>query len=188
MFDDYCKEVGIVKHLTVRHTPQHNGVAKRMNQTLLQRVRCMRLNVGLSKEFWAKAVNTTVYLVNKSPSIVIDLKTAQEVWSGKPSNYFGLHIFGCPTYTHVNNGKLEPRAMKCIFLRYPTAVKGYIDYGVLKIIELKGLLLVEMLILMSLLCLAKNIRLKILQGIREFIKRWSLRLKIQRRYMVARSY
>ena len=74
-FDDYYKEVGIVRHLTVRHTPQQNGVAEWMNQTLLQRARCMRLNAGLSKEFWAEAVNTAVYLVNRSPSTAIDLKT-----------------------------------------------------------------------------------------------------------------
>nr|KYP40226.1 Retrovirus-related Pol polyprotein from transposon TNT 1-94 [Cajanus cajan]KYP73239.1 Retrovirus-related Pol polyprotein from transposon TNT 1-94 [Cajanus cajan] len=57
-----------------------------MNQTLLQRARCMRLNVGLSKEFWAEAVNTVAYLVNKSPSTAIDLKTPQEVWSGLAKN------------------------------------------------------------------------------------------------------
>jgi len=50
-----------------------------MNQTLLQRARCMRLNAGLSKEFWAEVVNTAVYLVNRSPSTAIDLKTPQEV-------------------------------------------------------------------------------------------------------------
>jgi len=58
-----------------------------------------------------------------------------------------------------------------------------IHYGVLKVIELKDLLLIEMLLLMSLLCLARKRRLKILKEIkvliREFIKRWSLRLKIQ---------
>ena len=120
--DDYCKEAGIVRHLTVRHTPHQNGVVERMNQTLLQRARCMRLNVGLS---WVEVVNIVVYLVNRFSSTVIDLKTPQEVWSGKPSNYFGLRIFGCPAYAHVNDGKLEPREMKCIFLGYPMSVKGY---------------------------------------------------------------
>ena len=63
----------------MRHTPQQNGVIERMNQTLLQHDWCMRLNVSLLKEFWAKVVNTTVYLVNRSPSTAIDLKTPQEV-------------------------------------------------------------------------------------------------------------
>ena len=124
-FDNFCKAEGIVRHRTVRYTPQQNGVAERMNQTLLQRVRCMRVFAGLSKQFWAEAVNTAGYLINRSPSTAIDLKTPQEMWSRKPCDYSGLRIFGCPAYAHVNDGKLEPRAKKCIFLGYADGVKVY---------------------------------------------------------------
>ncbi|KAI4311917.1 hypothetical protein MLD38_036781 [Melastoma candidum] len=96
-----------------------------MNQTLMQRAQCMRLNARLPKEFWAEAVNTACYLVNTSPSTAIDCKTRQEVWYGTSSDYSSLRIFGFPTYAHVNDGKLEPRAMKCIFLGYAKGVKGY---------------------------------------------------------------
>ena len=79
----------------------------------------------MSKKFWAEAVNTAAYLVNRSPSTAINLKTPQKVWYGKPSDYIGLRIFGCPVYAHVNYGKLEARAIKCIFLGNGTSVKGY---------------------------------------------------------------
>jgi len=36
-----------------------------------------------------------------------------------------LRVFGCTTYARVDNGKLEPRAAKCIFLGYQPSVKGY---------------------------------------------------------------
>ncbi|GJR52310.1 retrotransposon protein, putative, ty1-copia subclass [Tanacetum coccineum] len=36
-----------------------------------------------------------------------------------------LMIFGYVAYSHVNQGKLKPRATKFIFLRYPDGVKGY---------------------------------------------------------------
>ena len=36
-----------------------------------------------------------------------------------------MKFFGCPTYAHVDNGKLEPISMKCIFLVYKYGVKGY---------------------------------------------------------------
>ena len=62
----------------------------------------MLSNAGLSKCFWAKAVNTASYLVNQSPSIAIDFKTPEEVWSGTPANYSHLRVFGCPAYFHVN--------------------------------------------------------------------------------------
>ncbi|XP_078149689.1 putative mitochondrial protein AtMg00300 [Carex rostrata] len=44
---------------------------------------------------------------------------------GKPANYSGLQVFGYPFYGHVNEGKIESRAKKCIFLGYASGVKGY---------------------------------------------------------------
>lgn len=50
-FQELCKEEGIVRHVTTPETPQQNGVAKRMNRTLLERAHSMRLNAGLEKSF-----------------------------------------------------------------------------------------------------------------------------------------
>ena len=64
-------------------------------------------------------------MINCSSSIAIEKKTPQEVWFGSPSTYSDLKFFGCPTHAHVDNGKLEPRLVKCIFLGYKFGVKGY---------------------------------------------------------------
>ncbi|CAL2233267.1 unnamed protein product [Prunus armeniaca] len=37
-FMKVCQDEGIVRHFTVRETPQQNGVAERMNRTLLEKV------------------------------------------------------------------------------------------------------------------------------------------------------
>ena len=66
-FNQFCKDAGIARHHTIRYTPQQNGVAERMNQTLLERARCMLSNAGLEKRFWAEAVNTACYLINLGP-------------------------------------------------------------------------------------------------------------------------
>ena len=78
-FNEFYKNEGIVRYRIVRHTPQQNGVAERMNRTILEKARCMLTNVGLSKEFWAETVNSTYYLVNRSPSIPINCRTLKEV-------------------------------------------------------------------------------------------------------------
>ena len=44
-FNTLYKKEGIVRNRTVRHTPQHNGVAEHMNRTLMEKVRCMLFNV-----------------------------------------------------------------------------------------------------------------------------------------------
>lgn len=104
-FNVLCKSEGIVRHLTVPYTPQQNGVAERMNRTIMEKVRCMLSNAHLPKSFWAEVAATTCFLINRSPSTAIEKKTPKEVWSGTPANYSDLNIFCCPTYTHVDNMK-----------------------------------------------------------------------------------
>ena len=85
----------------------------------------MLSNAGLSKDFWAEAISTACFLVNRSPSTAIEFKTPEEVWSGKPADYSNLRIFECPAYMHVSEGKLELRAKKCIILGSASGDKGY---------------------------------------------------------------
>ncbi|WVY98367.1 hypothetical protein V8G54_030518 [Vigna mungo] len=124
-FNGFCKEKGIKRHRTVVGTPQQNGLAERMNRTILERVRCMLLGSGLSKAFWGEAANTAVYLINRSPSSALNFKTPMEVWSGRPADYSHLRVFGSLAFAHVRGDKLDSRAARCIFLGYADGVKGY---------------------------------------------------------------
>ncbi|KAH9752632.1 hypothetical protein KPL71_014771 [Citrus sinensis] len=117
---------GIKRYFMVRHTPQQNGVAERMNRTLLEKVRCILSNAGLDKKFWAEAVSYASHLINRVPSTVIRGKTPMEMWSGKHAqDYDFLRIFRCPAYYHVKDGKLDPRARKAIFVGFKDGVKGF---------------------------------------------------------------
>ena len=118
LFQNFYKSEGILRHLTVLHIPQQNGVAERMNRTILEKVRYLLSNASLSKQFWAEAANMTIYLINRSSSLAIGKRTPQEFWIGSPCDYSFLRIFGCPAYAQVNTGKLEPQSVKCIFLGF----------------------------------------------------------------------
>ena len=91
-FNAFCKAEGILRHLIVRHTPQQNDVAERINRTLMEKVHCMHSNIGLPKSFWAEVASTACFLVNRSPSSAIDKKTPKEVWFGTPIDYSDLKI------------------------------------------------------------------------------------------------
>ena len=48
-------------------------------------------------------MNMAFYLINRSPRAALDGKVVEEVWTGSPIDYFGLRVFGCPTYVHISN-------------------------------------------------------------------------------------
>ncbi|KAG8480001.1 hypothetical protein CXB51_025036 [Gossypium anomalum] len=118
--DDFSRKVWA---FFLKQKSEQNGVAERMNRMIMEKVRCMLSNANLPKSFWAEVASTAYFLINRSPSVAIEKKTPQEVWYGNPANYSDLKIFGCPAYAHVDNGKLEPRSIKCV--GYRAGVKGY---------------------------------------------------------------
>eukprot|EP00253_Pinus_taeda_P002960 PITA_02960 len=90
-----------------RNLISQNGVAERMNKTLMERARSMLSGAGLGQEFWAKAVDTACYLVNRSPSSALEDKTPQEVWTGKK-----------PSLSHLRGYKLwNPVTRKVVYSR-----------------------------------------------------------------------
>jgi len=53
-FKDFYSEHEIRMIKTILGTPEQSGVAERMNRTLNERARCMRIQSGLPKAFWQK--------------------------------------------------------------------------------------------------------------------------------------
>jgi hypothetical protein len=109
-FEEFCKKCGIARQKTTPYTPQQNGVAERMNMTLMEKARSMLNDAELGQELWAEAVGTTCYLVNRSPSSTLDDKTPHEIWTGKKPSLEHLRVFGCDAYVHVpkeNRSKLD---------------------------------------------------------------------------------
>ena len=78
-FSEYCAAQGIRMEKTIPGTPQQNGMAERMNRSLNERARSMRLHTGLLKTFWADAVSTVAYLINRGPSVPMEFRLPEEV-------------------------------------------------------------------------------------------------------------
>lgn len=124
-FNQFCKEEGVVRHKTCAYTPQQNGVAERLNRTIMNKVRSMLSESGLGQRFWAEAVATAVYLINRSPSSAVDFAIPEELWTSAMPSLMDLKRYGCVAYVHSSDGKLNPRAKKGIFTGYPEGVKGF---------------------------------------------------------------
>ncbi|GJU08384.1 retrovirus-related pol polyprotein from transposon TNT 1-94 [Tanacetum coccineum] len=103
-FIKYCAENWIKMLKTVPETPQQNGVAERMNRTLNERAKSMRLHAGLPKMFW------------------------EEEWQRKEVSLVHLRVFGCDSYVKVKDiarDKLDAKSMKCTFTGYGSDEMGY---------------------------------------------------------------
>lgn len=127
-FENYLINCGIVHQTSTPYTPQQNGLAERMNRTLVEKARCMMFYAKASKPIWAEAIATAAYLVNRSPSRVLEDTTPYKLWSGKEPNLGHLRIFGSKVMVHVPKQKRlkwDKKAMQMIFVGYCDSTKGY---------------------------------------------------------------
>lgn len=107
----------------------------------------MLFHSGLSKFFWPEAADTACYLINRCPAVVLQNKTPMQIWTDHEFDYNSLKVFGSLAYCHVGQDKLEPRAVKCVFIGYPDGVKGYklwcIENGNKRVIDNRDVKFVE---------------------------------------------
>ena len=82
-FNEYLKREGIKHELSVPKNPEQNGVAERLNRTLIEAVRAMLSSSKLPHKFWAEALSTAVYLKNRSYTKAVIKMTPHEAWSGR---------------------------------------------------------------------------------------------------------
>ena len=58
IFESFLKNNGIVHQLTMPYNPAQNGVAERMNRTVMELARAMMSHSNFPNQFWAEAANT----------------------------------------------------------------------------------------------------------------------------------
>ena len=114
-------------------TLQQNGVAERKNYHLLEVVRSLMLTSSTPNRYWGEAVLTASYLINRLPSKVLNYQTSlNHLVSFYPHvhiiNSLPPKVFGCIVYIYQNtprHHKLDPKALKCIFVSYSPTQKGF---------------------------------------------------------------
>ncbi|GJR28653.1 putative ribonuclease H-like domain-containing protein [Tanacetum coccineum] len=67
---EFCGNKGIKQEYSNARTPQQNGVAERMNRTLIEAARTMLADSLLPTTFWAEAVSTACYIFNRDVELI----------------------------------------------------------------------------------------------------------------------
>ncbi|CAI7794466.1 unnamed protein product [Closterium sp. NIES-53] len=117
--EKWMKSKGIKHDVTTPYTPQHNGVAERLNRTLVEAVRSLLQHSKLGNECWGEASALAAWIRNRVPTKVLPGTTPFEAWTGTKPNLSRLHTFGCLCYYHVSDPlrhKLQPKARAAIYL------------------------------------------------------------------------
>lgn len=130
-FSKFLEENGIHHQLTVAQTPQQNGKSERANRTVVEMARCLLISSGMPDFLWAEAVNTAVYLRNRSSTKSLNNKTPYEAWYNKPPNVKHLKVFGCKAFMldkSSRRSKFQPKGIECYMVGYSSESKAYRVY------------------------------------------------------------
>lgn len=82
-FQNILRANGIVHQTSNFYTPEQNGVAERKNRSVVEKAKCMLFDAGLPIEFWADAVHTAVYIMNRSTTSALKKTTPQEAFGDR---------------------------------------------------------------------------------------------------------
>ncbi|GJV93518.1 putative ribonuclease H-like domain-containing protein [Tanacetum coccineum] len=92
---EFCRNKGIKQEYSNARTPQQNGVAERMNRTLIEAARTMLADSLLPTTFWAEAVSTACYIFNRVRVTKPQNKTPYELLFGHKPMISYIRPFGC---------------------------------------------------------------------------------------------
>jgi transposase InsO family protein len=126
--EGFLEEEGIKHEFSSPYTPQQNGVVERKNITLLDMTRTMFDEYKTSDRFWAEAINTACYSINRLYLHRILKKTSYELLTGKKSNVSYFRVFGSKCFiliTRGRNSKFAPKAVEGFLLRYNSNTRAY---------------------------------------------------------------
>ena len=128
-FEEFLKSKGIRHELTVPYSPAQNGVAERLNRTLMESARAMIRFARLPDSYWGEAVATAGYIRNRVPTSAFKERVSPyEKWYQRRPDLSHLRVFGCVAYAHIPDCQrdiLTKKAEKFRFVGYSLNSKGY---------------------------------------------------------------
>lgn len=88
------EEHGIQHQRTVPYSPEQNGSAEREMRTMVESARTMLHAKNLPIKLWAEAINTAVYILNRTGTSSVEGLSPFELWFGRQPDLNHLKVFG----------------------------------------------------------------------------------------------
>ena len=100
-FKEYLVKKGTKHRLTVHNTPEQNGVAEQLNQTLVERLRAMLIESNLLKSLWGYTILHANYIKNHMHTPSLPDKTPYEMVHSKKLNLQDAYKWGKDVYVKI---------------------------------------------------------------------------------------
>jgi hypothetical protein len=126
--EGFLEEEGIKHEFSSPYTPQQNGVVERKNITLLYMASTMLDEYKTPDQFWAEAINTACYSINRLYLHQIFKKTSYELLTGKKPNVSYFRVFGSKCFIIIKRGrnsKLAHKAVEGFLHGYDSNTRAY---------------------------------------------------------------
>jgi hypothetical protein len=125
-FISHLQSQGTVIRQTVHDSPSQNGKAERLNRTIPEHVRTMRIEARLPKALWGEATMHAVWLRNRTTTKNTPGSTPYEKATGRKPDLSALLVFGADVWVKVDaTSKLDPKSVKARWVGYNKASKGH---------------------------------------------------------------
>lgn len=117
--ESFFNDKGITQVMSNVYTPEQNGLVERENRTIIESARALRICSKLPLSFWAEAVNTATYTLNRVSNSRNPNSTPFELWLGRKPSLSNLRKFGELAMVRVRgSSKFEAKAEPMIFVGY----------------------------------------------------------------------
>jgi hypothetical protein len=126
--EGFLEDEGIKHEFSSPYTPQQNGVVERKNRTLLDMARTMLDEYKTPDRFWAEAINTAYYSINRLYLHRILKMTSYELLTSKKPNVSYFRVFGSKCFILIKRGrksKFSPKAVEGFLLGYDSNTRAY---------------------------------------------------------------
>ena len=126
--EEILQKEGIRHQRSAPYSPQQNGRAERDMRTIVEAGRALIFSCHIGLKFWAEAVSTAVYVLNRTGKSSVVGKSPFEIWFNAIPKLDHLRIFGSEVYVHVpkeRRQKWDSKSEKCVFVGYSENVKAY---------------------------------------------------------------
>jgi hypothetical protein len=101
--NSFLAQKGIIHYLSCSHAHKQNCPTKRKHRHVVEVALALLAQASMPLKFWDEAVTTATYLINRTPSKVLNFSSPMEHLFKQQPDYSFLRTFGCACWPNLRH-------------------------------------------------------------------------------------